>query len=224
VSVAALAGAAAVAALAGVDQSSDDRSVTATPTATATAAPNPFVPVRRDPNTPAATLAEARAQALARLGVLRRPGRPSDAPSARSPWPGGGGPVEPDWTQVRRVATLAEVSRLGTVKQFVMPALWDGKPGFCLFTEHRHGSGLTSCTAGLPTAAYPSWSRTNTGGAPLYFVLFPDGVDSVTLQLKSGRAIKRRVANNALLFQQRGLDQITWRDSSGREYRKRLVV
>ncbi|MDA0184038.1 hypothetical protein OJ997_27265 [Solirubrobacter phytolaccae] len=212
--------AAAALLIAGRPEGRDERPAVTTPVPTATAEPNPFSPVMRDPNTPPASMAEARALAEAKLGALRRPARPSDRFEQDAPRSPGSKIVlvEPDWSRARRVA------RLGALEHFVMPALWDGKTGFCDAIKSPRGSGTSSCTAGLPTYAWPFWSRTTERDGPIYFVLFPDGIDRVTLVLKTGKTSELRVVDNAVLFQQRGLQEIVWRDPTGREHRKRLVV
>lgn len=217
---AAAAAVAATAVLAGDDGRRGEVPAVTTPAPTETPAPNPFTPSRRDPSTPAATLAEARAQAQAALGIFRRPARAYDRPATRPKPSMRLVPQQPDWSLARRIKHRDDF------EEFLMPGLWDGKPGLCTAAQAKGRALGVVCNPGLPTLAFPMWSRTKAarGRPPIYFVLFPDGVERITLHLKSGAPIERRLRDNRLEFQQRGLVEITWRDTSGREYRKRLVV
>lgn len=217
---AALAAVAATVVLAGGDGRGDEVPAVTTPAPTETAAPNPFTPSRRDPSTPPATLAQARAEAQRTLGIFRRPARTYDRPATRTKPTTRLVPQQADWSLARRVKQRANV------EEYLMPGLWDGKPGLCTVGRSRGRTSGVVCNPGFPTLASPMWSRTKAarGAPPIYFLLFPDGVERVTLHLKSGERVERRVRDNRLEFQQRGLDEITWRDTTGREYRKRLVV
>ncbi|MBE2320792.1 hypothetical protein DVA67_032835 [Solirubrobacter sp. CPCC 204708] len=211
--------AAAFAYVAGGDRRSDERPVVAGPTTTATAtpAPNPFTPNRRDPSTPPATLAQARAQAEAAFGLFRRAARASDQPASRLK-PRFVVPQQPDWDRARLV------KQRGDVREFVMPGLWDGIPGLCTVGQRGQRTLGVICNPGFPRVDFPSWTRTTHREGPIYLLLFPDGVERVTLHLKSGKTVEKRVRGNVLEFQQRGLHEIVWRDASGTEYRKRLVI
>lgn len=210
--------AAAVAFLPGTDRRNDEVPAGTPPTATPTPERNPFTPQRRDPNTPPATLEQARAEAKAVLGVLRRPARQSD----RLEQTGEPGirlvPTEADWDTLRRVATFEDI------EQFVMPGTSDGIAGLCFVSRNRHGGGVPACSPGRPTVGYPYWSRTSDRKGPIYAALFPDGIDRITLHLKSGETSEREIVDNGLIFQQRGLKEISWLDPSGQEHRKRLAV
>lgn len=212
--------AAAIVLLPGNDGGGNDEvPAVTTPAPTETPAPNPFAPVLRDPSTPPATLDEARTQAEQVLGVFRRPARAHDRPDSRpKPRTSLRIPQKPDWTRARRIR------QRGDFEQFVMPGLWDGQTGLCMAGQLKGRTISVGCDPGFPTLAFPYWSRTSDRKGPIYFVLFPDGVDRITLRLKSGEEVERRLHDNALQFQQRGLAEITWRDDSGREHRKRLVV
>ncbi|RKQ84834.1 hypothetical protein C8N24_6464 [Solirubrobacter pauli] len=217
---AAVAAGAAGVVLAGGDRHRDEVPAVTTPAPTETAAPNPFTPSRRDPSTPAATLDEARAEAQRTLGIFRRPPRASDRLAERPKPNLRLVPQRVDWSLARRV------KRRDNFEEYLMPGLWDGKPGLCTVARSRGRTFGVSCSPGFPTLASPMWSRTKAprGAPPIYFLLFPDGVERITLHLKSGAQVQRRVRDNRLEFQQRGLDEITWRDTTGREYRKRLVI
>ncbi len=67
------------------------------------------------------------------------------------------------------------------------------------------------------------WSKTYMHRGAIYFLLLPDGVDRVQVQLKD-RTITRRVIDNAVAFQVRGLRQITWRAPDGTVHRTRAAI
>jgi hypothetical protein len=218
VAIPAVAAAAVIALLPGADRPDEEVPSTTTPAPTQTPTPNPFTPTLRDPATPPASLPEARAQAEKLLGLFRDPARAADRPSSRPKPTARGITEQPDWERARRV------TKRGDIEQFVMPGLWDGLPGLCTAGQVKGHTLTVGCSPGFPTLASPLWSRTSSRQGPIYFVMFPDGVDRITLHLKSGEKLKRRIRNNTLQFQQRGLQEVTWLDASGRKYRKRLVV
>jgi hypothetical protein len=68
-----------------------------------------------------------------------------------------------------------------------------------------------------PAKAYthPRWSKTFYRPAPLYALLVPDGTKTVDVHLKSGGVVRRRVQDNAIIFQLKGVDRFEWQDADG---------
>jgi hypothetical protein len=75
-----------------------------------------------------------------------------------------------------------------------------------------------------PAHTRPGWSKTFYRPAPLYSLLVPDGVESVDVQLKSGKVVTKRVQDNAVLFTIKGLNRIVWRDADGTRHSTRAAI
>jgi hypothetical protein len=184
---------------------------TATPTISTTPAPG----------------TDTRATALSALasvyGAFRRPGRPSDRHRSLSRFLDSLAPqqtIEPDVANARRLATEGENA------VYAVPTLENGHAGLCTMTVRRSRPAGMGCGPFDPAeaATRPRWGKTFYRPASLYYLLLPDGTETVEIHLKSGRVVTKRVQDNAIIIQIKGLKRMTWRDADGTERSTRAGI
>lgn len=194
-----------------------DEEVAATVTPAHTAQHAPRDEQRRGTDTPESTL-----QSLGTvLGAFRRPARPSDRVPRTAKLADGldrqlG--ITLDLDQVRRLATD------GRRALYLVPSLQNGHAGICtVLLTGGAAPGSRGCGAFEPQTlnTQPRWSSMVARPAPVYSLLVPDGTTTVTLHLRSGQTRTEPVQENAVLFAIKGLERVTWRDASGREFSAR---
>lgn len=163
------------------------------------------------------TLDDAERELAKVYGVFRRPARASDRPPK-----GMSGPKVPpvaiEWERARRVATL------GDRAAYLVPAVYNGKVGFCLYTRTAPGKpGGGGCGEFDPAGSRPIWNKTFERPGTVYALLLPDGVGRVTVHFK-GRTETRPAGENGFIFQGRQVRRFTWRDAEGNEHSARASI
>ena len=193
---------------------------TVTPSATSTAAPR-NAPVIGPPGTDTRA---STVQSLASVyGAFRRQVRPSDHPRGVSRLLDQGRRVpktEFDLANARRLATE------GRHAVFGVPTLENGHAGLCIITIRDTRPAGMGCGSFDPTSAYtrPRWSKTFYRPAPLYTLVVPDGTKTVEVHLKSGGVVRKRVQDNAIIIERKGVDRFEWQDADGTERSTRAGI
>jgi hypothetical protein len=196
-----------------------DQEVVTTVTPIPTAQHAPRDRQRRGTDTPESTL-----QSLGTvLGAFRRPVRNSDHVPRKANLAGLGRQlgITLDLDQARRLATD------GPRALYLVPSLQNGHAGVCTVLLTDGGApGSRGCGAFNPQTlnTHPRWSSMVARPAPVYSLLVPDGTTMVTLHLRSGQSRTEPVQDNAVLFVAKGLERMTWRDASGREFSARPTI
>jgi len=196
-----------------------DEEVAATATPSPTAQHAPRDGQRGGTDTPESTL-----QSLGTvLGAFRRPARSSDHVPRKANLAGLGRQlgITLDLDHARRLATD------GARALYLVPSLQNGHAGICTVLLTDGGApGARGCGAFDPQTlnTQPLSSSMVDRPAPVYSLLVPDGTTTVTLHLRSGETRTEPVQDNAVLFAVEGLERMSWRDASGREFSARATI
>ncbi|WP_028066924.1 hypothetical protein [Solirubrobacter soli] len=200
------AAAAVVLALVLLSRTADDEvpAVTVTPTATPT---------------PTSTTDGVQASLGSVFAVFRRPQRASDrTPALRFEHVADQLTFDP--AAVRRLAVS------GAYGLYVIPGVENGEVALCVLITRGAKPAGQGCGPFDPAAVNvrPHWQKLFLRPAALYALLLPDGVDRVDVRLKSGEVLTKRVQDNAVLFQVKGFERVTWRDAAGVEHSSRMAI
>jgi hypothetical protein len=173
---------------------------TSTPTPTATTAP---VLTRAE---------QARLELAKTYSVFGRPARASDRVPVN--FRGGGRPGrQVDWGQTRRIASG------GGVTAYAYPEIERGTVQLCTLLQASAQIGGGGCSPFTQGKARSKMSKVFVHkGGPIYMLLLPDGVASVSVDLGDGRTVTRRVQENGFVYQGHGVRRFSWKDAGGVEH------